>query len=101
MLKTVPDNPALKVINLSNNKIKSLGFSVLLDLIAFHPSLESVYLDNNFLDVEALISLKKQIQKIKNLKLISMRNNRGLKPPGKFKPYVQYLRKFKIKLEIK
>lgn len=100
-LKGVKDNPNLKVIHLSHNKIKSLGFSILLDVVAFHPSLESIYLNNNLLDDQIFAMLKNNVNKIKNIKYINLYNNRGLRSIDRYKPYISYLRRFKIKLDFK
>ena len=100
-LRNVPDNHNLRIIHLSHNRIKSLGFSILLDVIAHHPSVESLYLNNNHLDDQIFSMLRTNVGKLKNLRYINLYNNRGLKSIDKYKPYVSYMRKFKIKLDFK
>lgn len=100
LLESILDNRALKKLDLSRNRIKTLGFSVLVDKMAYHPSLEVVNLDHNYLDEQIFGVLKTSVNKLKSLKLISVQSNRGIHQVEKFKSILHFFRRKNIKIKI-
>ena len=99
-LDKITKSKNLKVLNLSHNRIKSLGFSMLVDAIANHPSLDHLYLNSNLLDEDIFQTLKAKVKSLKGLKYINLHNNRGIKSKAKYKSFISLMKKYKIKIDL-
>ena len=100
-LDHIRNNRQLKSINFSHNKITSIGFAELLKLAAKHPSLEIIYLNNNLLNEKAISLVKRKVGKLGKLRYIALRNNQYISNVEKFKDTITYLKKQKLRLDLK
>lgn len=100
-LPLIDNNPKLKVLHLSYNRLKHLGFSILVDHVADHPSLETIYLNDNHLDEQIFQVLRQNVKRLRRLKYINLYNNRGIKNVDRYKQVISHLRKNKIRLDFK
>ena len=93
-------NKRVKAINLGHNSITEIGFEQLLKKLAAHPSLERVYLMNNYLDDSIFVKLEQYAKKLKKINYFNLQNCSHFKNMAKIKKYVNTLAKSGIKIDI-
>lgn len=91
----------LRILRLSNNRIKSLGFSLLLDVFKELPCLEAIFLEDNYLDESVFTVLRKRAGRLGRLRYLNLSRNRGIKSLNKHKAVISYLRKNKVRIDLK
>ena len=91
----------LRILRLSNNRIKSLGFSLLLDANKELPCLEAIFLEDNYLDESVFTALRKRAGRLGRLRYLNLSRNRGIKSLNKHKAVISYLRKNKVRIDLK
>ena len=94
-------NRQLKSLNFSHNQITTKGFSALLKIIGKHPTLEILYLNNNYLDSDSIALIRKRVGKLGKLRYIGLRNNQHISNVEQFKDVIHFLKKKKIRLDLK
>lgn len=101
LIPQLEDRDDIKYLNLSNNRIKFIGFSALVEALCQLPTIEMVNLQDNSLDDQVFQVLRQHAQKLKGLRYMNLANNRHIKSTFKFKAVISYLRKNKIRLDFK
>lgn len=91
----------LRILRLSNNRIKSPGFSLLLEIVSEMPNLEAIFLEKNYLDDSVFTILRKKAGRLGNLRYLHLGRNRGIKSIDKHKAVISYLRKNKVRIDLK
>lgn len=94
-------NRHLKSINFSHNKITSNGFAELLKVAGKHPSLDTIYLNNNLLSEKAVSLVKRKVGQLGKLRYIALRNNHQISHVERFKETISFLKKHKLRLDLK
>lgn len=90
----------VKAINLSHNSITEIGFEQLLKKLSTHPSLERIYMLNNYLDDSVFVKLEQWSKKLKKINYFNFQNCSHFKNIVKIKKYVNSLSKCGIKIDI-
>ena len=93
-------NKRMKALNLSHNSITEIGFEQVLKKLATHPSLERVYLMNNYLDDSIFLRLEQWAKKLKKINYFNFQNCPQFKNMAKIKKYVNSLVKYGIKVDV-
>lgn len=93
-------NKNLKALNLSHNSITEIGFEQLLKKLAMHPTLERIYMMNNYLDDSVFVKLEQWVKKLKKINYFNFQNCSHFKNIVKIKKYVAALSKLGLKIDI-
>lgn len=100
IITEIMKNKKVKAINLSHNSITEIGFEQLLKKLSGHPTLERVYLMNNYLDDSVFVKLEQWAKKLKKINYFNLQNCAHFKNMIKIKKYVNSLAKSGIRIDI-
>lgn len=90
----------VKAINLSHNSITEIGFEQLLKKLSGHPTLERIYMMNNYLDDSVFVKLDQWSKKLKKINYFNFQNCTHFKNIVKIKKCINGLAKCGIKIDI-
>lgn len=94
-------NRHLRSINFSHNQITNNGFAELLKVASKHPSLDTIYLNNNLLSDKAVALVKRKMGQLGRLRYIALRSNHQITNIEKYKDTISFLKKHKLRLDLK
>lgn len=100
IIMDIMKNKKVKAINFSHNSITEIGFEQMLKKLALHPTLERVYLMNNYLDDSVFNKLEAWAKKIKKINYFNFQNCSHFKNMVKIKKQISALAKSGIKIDI-
>lgn len=100
IITEIMKNKKLKALNLSHNSITEIGFEQIIKRLALHPTLERIYLMNNYLDDSVFGKIEQWAKKLKKINYFNFQNCSQLKNIPKIKKYVSSLATTGIKIDI-
>lgn len=100
LLSELSKNRKVKAVNLSHNSITEIGLEQMLKKLHTHPTLERIYMMNNYLDDSVFIKLEQWAKKLKKINYFNFKDSSHFKNVAKIKKYISSLMKLGIKVEI-
>ena len=100
LIVSILRNKNLKALNLSHNAITEIGFEQILKKLSKHPSLERIYLMQNYLDDSIFVKLDKWAKKLGKINYFNFQHCSQFKNMVKIKKYVKSLNKRGLKIDV-